>query len=69
MEKNLDREFIEELVKQVMDEMIDDEDILTSETNVTGDIAGYDAPLTKKMQQRKFADDDEDLETEKVIDE
>ena len=65
----MNRDFIEELIKQVIDEMNDDEEILTQETNVAGDVAGYDAPLTKKIQHRKFANDDDELDAETVIDE
>ena len=57
----MDKDFMKELIKQVMDEMFDDEEILTQETNVAGDIAGYDAPLSSDILKRKFdKNEDED---------
>ena len=53
-------DLIKSLVKQVINGMADDEEILASEVNMTGDVAGYDAPLSTKKQKRKFIQDEED---------
>ena len=57
----MDKKFIEELVKQVIADMANDEETLSNEMNVAGDVAGFDAPMGTKKQKRKFPhDDDED---------
>lgn len=50
----ISKETLRELIKQVIDEMTNDEEILASEVNTTADVAGYDGPLTKKICKRKI---------------
>ena len=53
-------DLIRNLVKQVISGMCEDEDILASEVNMAGDVAGYDAPLSTNKQKRKYKQDEED---------
>jgi len=53
-------DLIKSLIKQVISGMSEDEDILASEVNMAGDVAGYDAPLTTKKNTRKYIQDEED---------
>jgi len=50
------KDTLRELIKQVIDEMSDDE-IITSEivSNTTANVAGYDGPLQKKPVKRKLS--------------
>lgn len=50
---NLSKDQIREFVKQILDEMLEDEEILTQETNVSGDISGYDSPFMKTQKRKK----------------
>jgi len=61
----MNTDYLKNLIQQVIDEMSDEEEILTSETNIAGDVAGYDAPIGVKTNKRKLNRDNK----EKVIDE
>lgn len=56
----MNKDTLRELIKQVIDEMSEDEDILTAEITNTGDVAGFDGPLTTKKITRKMKDNKED---------
>ncbi len=56
----MNSDFIKELVKQVMDEMSKEEEILTQETNVSGDVAGYDSPFIGTQKRKTSGDTDDD---------
>jgi hypothetical protein len=53
----LSRQTIYELTKEVVHEMAEE----MEESTVTGDVAGFDGPLVKKINKKKLADlkDDE----------
>ena len=51
----ISKDLVRELMKQVIDEMSEEEEILTSEINTTSDVTGYDGPLTAKIKKRKLS--------------
>ena len=50
---------LRDLVMDVLKEMLDDEDVIQSEINSTGDIVGYDAPLGNNVKRKLSKPDDE----------
>ena len=56
---------LREFVKQLIDEMFDDEEILASEVeNSTSNIAGYDAPWGAKIKRKMSKPEDDDEKDE-----